>query len=45
MAGKIQFTLNGEAQAFVGEVTGKGNLKLETEVTLKAIRGKLGVQA
>jgi hypothetical protein len=33
MAGKIQFTLNGEAQEFAGEVTGKGSLKLETDAT------------
>jgi len=31
MAGKIQFTLNGEAQEFAGKVTGKGSLKLETD--------------
>jgi len=35
----------GEAQEFAGEVTGKGNLKFESEVTLKAILWKLGVQA
>ena len=33
MAGKIQFTLNGEAQEFAGEVTGKGSLKLEMDAT------------
>ena len=33
MAGKIQFTLNGEAQQFDGAVTGKGSLKLETDAT------------
>jgi hypothetical protein len=33
MAGKIQFTLKGEAQEFAGEVTGKGSLKLETDAT------------
>ena len=33
MAGKIQFTLNGEAQEFAGEVTGKGSLKLETDAS------------
>ncbi len=31
MAGKIQFTLNGEAQEFAREVMGKGSLKLETD--------------
>ena len=31
MAGKIQFTLNGEAQEYLGNVTGKGSLKLETD--------------
>ena len=31
MAGKIQFTLNGEAQEFAGKVTGKGSLKFETD--------------
>lgn len=33
MAGKIQFTLNGEAQQFAGAITGKGSLKLETDAT------------
>lgn len=33
MAGKIQFTLNGEAQEFAGAVTGKGSLKLETDAS------------
>jgi hypothetical protein len=33
MAGKIQFTLNGEAQEFAGEVTGKGSLNLETDAS------------
>jgi hypothetical protein len=33
MAGKIQFTLNGEAQQFAGAVTGKGSLKLEMDAT------------
>jgi hypothetical protein len=33
MAGKIQFTLNGEAQEFAGAVTGKGSLKLEMDAT------------
>ena len=40
MAGKIQFTLNGEAQEFAGEVTGKGSLKLETDAT--SLKNKLG---
>lgn len=31
MAGKIQFTLNGEAQQFAGAVTGKGSLKMEAD--------------
>lgn len=33
MAGKIQFTLNGEAKEFAGEVTGKGSLKMATDAT------------
>jgi len=33
MAGKIQFTLNGEAQQFAGAVTGKGSLKMETDAS------------
>ena len=33
MAGKIQFTLNGEAQEFAGAVTGKGSLKMEVDAT------------
>jgi phage replication-related protein YjqB (UPF0714/DUF867 family) len=36
MAGKIQFTLNGEAQEFAGKVTGKGSLKMETDATTLA---------
>jgi hypothetical protein len=33
MAGKIQFTLNGEAKEFSGEVTGKGSLTMATDAT------------
>jgi len=33
MAGKIQFTLNGEAQEFAGNVTGKGSLKMEMDAS------------
>ncbi len=44
MAGKIQFTLNGEAQEFAGEVTGKGSLKLETDATSLCFRPGLPVQ-
>ena len=33
MAGKIQFTLSGEAQEFAGAITGKGSLKLVTDAT------------
>jgi hypothetical protein len=33
MAGKIQFTLNGEAQEYLGQVTGKGSLKMVTDAT------------
>lgn len=33
MAGKIQFTLKGEAQQFAGAVTGQGSLKMETDAT------------
>jgi hypothetical protein len=33
MAEKVQFTLNGEAQAYAGEVSGKGSLKLEMDAT------------
>jgi hypothetical protein len=31
MAGKIQFTLKGEAEQYSGAVTGRGSLKLETD--------------
>lgn len=33
MAGKIQFTLSGNAQEYLGQVTGKGSLKMETDAT------------
>ena len=33
MAGKIQFTLNGEAQQFDGKITGKGSLKLNMDAS------------
>jgi hypothetical protein len=33
MAGKINFTLNGEAQEYAGKVTGKGSLKMTVDAT------------
>jgi hypothetical protein len=33
LAGKIPFTLNGEAQEFAGAMTGKGSLNLEIDAT------------
>ena len=33
MAGKIQFTLKGEAEQFAGAITGKGSLKMEVDAS------------
>ena len=33
MAGKIQFTLNGEVQNFEGRISGKGSLKLNMDAS------------
>jgi phage replication-related protein YjqB (UPF0714/DUF867 family) len=36
MAGKIQFTLSGNAQEYLGKVTGKGSLKMVADATTLA---------